>query len=228
MPEQLPNLRDVGGVPAAGGALVRTGMILRSAMPVAGDADPETVAWPPRLVIDLRSRTEAEDVHPLTSKGATVLSLPLLSALKPGAAPAADLAGLYRVMVDYADERLVRLVREVSRSDGPTLIHCAAGKDRTGVSVALLLRLAGVDREHVVADFLRSKDAQDAIAARLSRLPVQPDHRPLPRDFLAVPVKAIEGILDYWDDHDGGVEGWLVKAGAEADLANRLRTKLLT
>lgn len=227
MPELLPNLRDVGGVPAADGSVVKRGMVLRSAMPAVGDAAPDSISWPPRLVIDLRSPTETEDVHPLVSAGSTVLNLPLLSALKPGSAPAADLAGLYRVMVDYADERLLRLVHEVSDSDGPTLIHCAAGKDRTGVSVALLLRLVGVEREHVVSDFLRSKDAEAAISARLGRLPAQANHAPLPKDFLAVPVKAIEGILDYWDEHDGGTEGWLLKVGAEPGLADRLRSKLL-
>lgn len=227
MPEQLPNLRDVGGIPAADGAVVKQGMLLRSAMPAVGDVAPDSIVWPPRLVIDLRSPGETEGEHPLVGTGATVLNLPLLSALKPGSVPAEDLAGLYRVMVDYADDRLIQIVHEVSESDGPTLIHCAAGKDRTGVSVALLLRLSGVSREHVVADFLRSKEAEAAISARLGRLPALVNHAPLPKDFLAVPVKAIDGILDYWDGHDGGTEGWLAKAGADAGLADRLRSKLL-
>lgn len=227
MPEFLPNLRDVGGVPAVGGATVKHGMLLRSAMPAADDLAPQSIAWPPRVVIDLRSPGETEPEHPLVGIGAKVVNLPLLSALRPGSAPAEDLAGLYRVMVDYADHRLISLVHEVSESDGPTLIHCAAGKDRTGVSIALLLRLVGVQRDHVVADFLESKKAEDAITARLALLPVQKDHRPLPKDFLAVPVKAIEGILDYWDGHDGGTEGWLAKVGADADLVERLRSKLL-
>lgn len=227
MLESLPNLRDVGGVPAAGGFTVKRGMLLRSAMPAAGDAEPDSVTWPPRLVIDLRSSGEIADVHPLATDGTTVVNLPLLSALRPGAVPAEDLAGLYRVMIDYADHRLLELVRHVSESDGPTLIHCAAGKDRTGVSIALLLRLAGVEREHVVVDFLESKKAEAAISARLGRLPVHTNHPPLPKDFLAVPVKAIEAILDYWDEHDGGTEGWLVKVGAEPALADRLKSKLL-
>ncbi len=228
MAEYLPNLRDVGGLPAAEGAVIKHGMVLRSAMPAVGDLVPEPIAWPPRLVIDLRSPSETEPEHPLVSAGSTVINVPLLSALRPGAAPAEDLAGLYRVMVDYADHRLIELVREVSNSDGPTLIHCAAGKDRTGVSIALLLRLSGVAREHVIADFLASKDAEAAISERLGRLPIQDHGRTLPKDFLAVPVEAIEGILDYWDSHDGGTEGWFVGVGAEDDLADRLRTKLLT
>ena len=196
-------------------------------MPAVDDLDPESIAWPPRLVIDLRSPGETEPEHPLVARGSTVVNLPLLSALRPGAVPAEDLAGLYRVMVDYADQGLIRVLHEVAASDGPTLIHCAAGKDRTGVSIALILRLIGVEREHVVADFLESKHAEAAISARLGELPAQVNHRPLPKDFLAVPVKAIEGVIDYWDGHDGGTHGWLAKVGGEPELADHLRSKLL-
>lgn len=202
-------------------------MVLRSAMPAVGDQVPDPIVWPPQLVIDLRSPAESEDVHPLDSHAKRIINLPLLSALRPGAAPAEDLVGLYRVMVDFADHRLLELVREVSRAEGPTLIHCAAGKDRTGVSVALLLRLIGVERDHVVADYLASADAYDVVAARLQILPGNEHRATLPKAFFEVPVEAIESVLDYWDAHDGGAEGWLDKAGAENDLTERLRSTLL-
>ena len=227
MPEYVPNLRDIGGMPATDGTVVKHHMVLRSAMPATGDAVPAAIVWPPRLVIDLRSPGESEDVHPLDSHAARIVNLPLLSALRPGAAPAEDLAGLYRVMVDYADLRLLELVREVSAADGPTLIHCAAGKDRTGVSVALLLRLIGVEREHVIADYLASEHARAAIGARLQQVAGREHRATLPKEFFEVPVAAIEGVLNYWDAHDGGTEGWLSGVGAENSLVERLRTTLL-
>jgi protein-tyrosine phosphatase len=49
----------------------------------------------------------------------------------------------------------------------------------------------------------------------------------LPRAFFEVPVEAIESVLDYWDSHDGGTEGWLVGVGAENGLTDRLRSTLL-
>ena len=214
-------------MPATDGTVVKHHMVLRSAMPATGDAVPAAIAWPPRLVIDLRSPGESEDVHPLDSHAARIVNLPLLSALRPGAAPAEDLAGLYRVMVDYADLRLLELVREVSAADGPTLIHCAAGKDRTGVSVALLLRLIGVEREHVIADYLASEQARAAIGARLQLVAGREHRATLPKEFFEVPVAAIEGVLNYWDAHDGGTEGWLSGVGAENSLVERLRTTLL-
>lgn len=227
MPELLPNLRDVGGMPATGGAVVRHHMVLRSAMPQHDDLVPDGFTWPPRLVIDLRSPDESEFVHPLVEVSDRVINLPLLSALRPGAQPAQDLAGLYRVMLDYADQGLLDLVREVSKADGPTLIHCAAGKDRTGVSIALLLRLVGVERNAVVADYLATSDAFEAVAARLSRGPGNEHRETLPRQFFEVRLDAIESVLDFWDEQDGGTEGWLAAIGAESGLVDRLRSTLL-
>ena len=227
MPEYIPNLRDVGGMPTTDGAVVKHHMVLRSAMPATGDDVPAAIVWPPRLVIDLRSPHESEDIHPLDAHVARIISLPLLSALRPGAALAQDLAGLYRVMIDYADLSLLEIVREISIADGPTLIHCAAGKDRTGVSVALLLRLIGVEREHVIADYLASENARAAVSARLQQIAGREHRATLPKEFFDVPVEAIESVLDYWDDHDGGAEGWLAGVGAENNLVERLRNKLL-
>lgn len=227
MNEFVPNLRDLGGLPAVDGRVVRSNMILRSAMPNLGDLVPAPIDWPPRLVLDLRSPGEFIGGHPLSAVGARIVNLPLLSALRPNQAPVQDLAGLYRVMVDYAGALLLDLVREVSLATGPTLIHCAAGKDRTGVSVALLLRLLGVEREIVVADYLASTEAQTAIAARLQQVHGREDREPLPKAFLTVPVEAIEGVLDVWDAHDGGTRGWLAALGAEEQLVPRLRTMLL-
>lgn len=227
MPELLPNLRDVGGMPAVDGAVVKRHMVLRSAMPEHDDLVPEGFTWPPRLVIDLRSPGESDFVHPLVEISDRVINLPLLSALRPGAQPAQDLPGLYRVMLDYADQRLLELVREISKADGPTLIHCAAGKDRTGVSVALLLRLVGVERDAVVADYLATADAFEAVVSRLSQGPGSEHRETLPRQFFEVRLDAIESVLDFWDEHEGGTEGWLAGIGAESGLVDRLRSTLL-
>lgn len=214
-------------MPTTGGEVVKHHMVLRSAMPAARDRVPEPISWPPRLVIDLRSPGETEGDHPLDANGARVINLPLLSALRPGATPAEDLAGLYRVMIDYADLRLLELVREVSLAQGPTLIHCAAGKDRTGVSIALLLRLLGVERDFVVADYLASAEASAAISARLQDIPGRDHRETLPKEFFTVRVGAIESVLDHWDAQDGGTEGWLVAVGAENGLIERLKSTLL-
>jgi hypothetical protein len=219
MPVMVPNLRDIGGV-AADGRTVRTGQVLRSALPAVDDLVPEAIAWPPALVLDLRSAMELDQVHPLQFRAPQVVNLPLLSSLQPGASWPATLADLYLAMVRDARHLLVDLVGHIATEEGPTLIHCAAGKDRTGVAIALLLRLLGVEREAVIADYLLSRHAAAAIASRIGDS-LAPSH------FFDVPVEAIESVLDWWDTHDGGTEGWYLAAGGSCEDLSQLRKRLL-
>lgn len=223
----VPNLRDVGGMTTEDGSALLRGRLLRSAMPAARDTAPDGIVWPPALVIDLRSDAESEPIHPLARSGARIVNLPLLSALRPESAPWEDLDGLYLVLLDDASMYLVELVREVGNATGTTLIHCAAGKDRTGVSIALLLRLVGVPREAVLEDYLATAAAEQAIGARLRKIAGRRHRATLPPAFLAVSSDAIEGVLDVWDSHEGGVHGWFRSVGGDDSAVERLRRTLI-
>ena len=154
-------------------------------------------------------------------------NLPLLSSLRPEAHLDGTLISLYRAVLDAATPLLVDVVRAVADTEGAVLIHCAAGKDRTGISVALLMRLVGVDRATVMADYELTNDAIDAIDARLRVMSGNERRDDLPREYFHVVPAALEAVLDAWDEHPGGVEGWLIEAGGEPDLSGRLRSTLL-
>jgi protein-tyrosine phosphatase len=75
-----------------------------------------------------------------------------------------------RAYMSYLRRRpdsVVGSVRAIARAGGAVLVHCAAGKDRTGVVVALALDAAGVDRDTIVGDYLATRERIDAIIARL-------------------------------------------------------------
>ncbi|AWB91492.1 tyrosine-protein phosphatase [Aeromicrobium chenweiae] len=228
MPETTPNLRDVGGLVTADGRPLATGRVLRSAVPSARDVGPDGITWPPPVVIDLRSPGESEPIHPLAQTGVRVVNLPLLAALRPGARPIDSLQGLYLLMLEQSSMYLVELVREIGRAPGATLIHCAAGKDRTGVSIALLLRLVGVSRETVLDDYLLTADAEAAIMGRLRKGAGHRHRSTLPPSFAGVSPEAITAVLDHWDAHPEGVEGWFLEIGGTTDLLDRLRRTLLS
>jgi hypothetical protein len=79
--------------------------------------------------------------------------------------------GLRRVYRAYLDERghhLVTLARLVASSTIATLVHCAAGKDRTGVAVAMLLDAVGVERSAVVADYTATNDVLEHVVRTLA------------------------------------------------------------
>jgi protein-tyrosine phosphatase len=227
MAVHVPNLRDVGGVTTVDGHVVRDGLLLRSALPAADDLVPTDFAWPPSLVIDLRSPREVAESHPLDSLGARVINLPLLESLRPGAnhdAYDGTLAGLYRLVADAAPHLLVELVHEVAAAGGPVLVHCAAGKDRTGIAVALVLRLLGVDRDLVLADYILTEQASEAIDQRLNR---DEEVSGIPPSFYLVEPEALAAVMDVWDAHEHGVEGWFADAGGDVTLLERLRKRFL-
>lgn len=226
---RLANLRDV----AASAPALRPGALWRSAQPLAGDAVPAEVAgWPPRTVVDLRSAAELPGPHPLLAAGTAVRAVELLDIPVDPSALAQrrpTMLELYLSMLEPGTG-LVRAVAVVADEPGPALVHCAAGKDRTGLVVALVLRLLGVPPEAVLADFSLTTAAMPAVVARIASstpLPPGADVASIPREYLEAPLDALGAVLQRWDDHPGGAAGWAAARGGGDDLVARLRSRLL-
>jgi protein tyrosine/serine phosphatase len=200
------------------------------------------------VVIDLRTDVEVqlEGPGPMTEQSAVRIEH---RSLYPDSGHNTDLeAGTVRPWGSHADEEsredppVVRAymsylsrrpdsvagaLRAIARARGAVLVHCAAGKDRTGVVVALALDAAGVDREVIVADYLATGDRIEAIFDRLvssSTYRAELEGHD-PQAHAPVPG-AIERVLDLVDQRWGGSVAWLAANGlAGADL-DRLRFRL--
>ena len=230
----LVNLRDLGGLPTDDGASTRAGVVYRSDAPHAGDRDPEGVAqWPPRAVIDLRDTVEQGDQgHPLAPVS-TVHRVPLLEDVRDrdgGGSAGLTLSDLYDLMVLGVPKKLVEVFRIVLDTEGPVLIHCAAGKDRTGVASALLLRAAGVRADAIVADYVRTDPNMQLVLKRLDVAPVTPpgvDDESV-NELISAPAEAIERVLSRLETFDGGAAGFLRAHGVTADEVRRWQERFLS
>ncbi len=236
----LRNLRDVGDIPTASGGRVPCGRLYRSDAPIPDDPEPSLRPWPPRTVVDLRSPGEAATPrHPLASETTRVVSVPLFRDLDPARmakgedVELGDLPTIYRGLVRASARNLTRIVEVVALSPAPVLLHCAAGKDRTGVSTAVTLAAVGVRPEAIVADYLRTQESLDGLLERLAlgwsdaqretmlrRLTVE---RP---DLMLAPAAAIEAVLGALEDWPGGTTGWLLDHGLAPAALDTLRRRL--
>jgi len=117
-------------------------------------------------------------------------------------------------------DSIVASIRTIANAPKAVLVHCAAGKDRTGVVVALALDAAGVDRGAIASDYLATTQRIDAIMARLLSSPTYRSELEGhdPRTHAPVPG-TIERVLDIVDQDLGGSAGWLSIHGlSDADL----------
>jgi protein-tyrosine phosphatase len=225
----LCNARDLGGLPTEDGRTTRTGVLYRSDAPLPGDPPPAGIgAWPPRTVLDLRStRERAAAPHPLAVGKTVVVPVALIEDSRGAGAAAPALpsgtelgrwfVALYRRWLREHPVQIAEAVTAAVRADAPVLVHCAAGRDRTGVVTALLLRAAGVRRDAVVADYRRTEANQALIADRHALAAGFPGGRAALAG-LRTP-EAIEQVLDVVDGHAEGAVGWLRAHGAsDTDL----------
>ena len=142
--------------------------------------------------------------------------------------PADSVCGHYLGYLEDRPDEVVAALRSIARSEGAVLVHCAAGKDRTGVVVALALTAAGVLPDAVIADYAATGERLGAVLDRLRGSPTYASdidskpaesHRPRPETMAA--------FLAELGSRYGGVARWLTSHGFSGDDLRLLRARLL-
>ncbi len=137
-------------------------------------------------------------------------------------------SGVYLGYLDDRGDSVVAALRLVAHSPGATLVHCAAGKDRTGVVVAMALAAVGVPPDQIVDDYARSADRIEQIFARLAASSTYAhDLKDAYIDRHTPRGTTMQHMLEALDEQYGGASAWLRAHGwSDADDA-ALRRKLL-
>jgi protein-tyrosine phosphatase len=222
------NFRDVGGYPVEGGGSVRWRTLFRSdalhQLDSAGVAALTGLGL--RTVIDLRTQLEVD--HAPSPMSARATHVPVLTGDFQGVP--LELGPLYRYFIDECGEQIAAAIAELCGEDVmPALVHCSAGKDRTGVVVALILAVLGVPDELIAADYALSSENLD------------PDHTPAigrlrastglgeeeTRTLLSSPPALILEALGRVRAATGSAEGYLMAHGLAGSRLARLRSALI-
>ena len=228
------NLRELGGY-RAGDATVRWGKLYRSdALHALTPLGQQTIAdLGIRLLIDLRSDEEALS-QPTALPDVRIVRASILDSAQPAVRSDRPytLEAVYDAMVDDRAVQLVAAVTHIARSGSePVLVHCTAGKDRTGLVVALALLAAGVHRDDVVADFALTERYLagpwvDVMLAKMAEV-----GHPVDEDMLALigtsPAALLERIIDRWEAEWGSPLGYLKAHGFTDEDHAALRATLL-
>lgn len=229
------NFRDIGGYTTESGQTVRWRRVFRSdAIHALTDEDMQQIRpLGIRTILDLRSQRERDatgtgSIHDVP--GIRVVHIPF-GRLGEEADPnyvQPSLPDLYSGIVAEASQSIGTVLNTLAEPDAqPAVIHCAAGKDRTGVSIAVLLGILGVPRETILEDYgLTGENYSEWFGRQPDEVRARFSH--IPPELLRVDVAAMNDTLDIIERTAGSYEAFARQSGTtEASIA-RLRETLLT
>ncbi len=233
------NFRDVGGYqvvrarqPAGPWPRLRWRRLFRSdALNDLSAADVALLTGDLRIttVVDLRTGYERQrDARrPLELTDVETVHAPLLTERNVAAVekPGLTLAERYVWMLELAGEPLVHAITAVARAPGAVIVHCAAGKDRTGLIIASILGALGVGDEDIVADYALTTDNLEGIGQRLRRR--SESYGAATGAVMDAPAGAMREVLTSLRDKHGSVGGFLHWAGVCPPVIDELETTLV-
>jgi protein-tyrosine phosphatase len=209
------NVRDLGGLPTESGQATRFGEVVRAdEIPRLSEQGWRAVQeYGISVAIDLRGPFDERDGRP-PDLPIRVVKIPI----DPRAVPAAfrweSMADAYRSLLEAYPAAFARAVETIGREREPVVVHCAGGRDRTGLAVALLLRLAGVDAETIAADHALSDESWAPYHPMWFAEAANEDERAR-RRRIAVPAgRTMVEVLAAVERRYGGPEQYLLEAGA--------------
>ena len=185
----LRNTRDLGGLPTVDGRRIAAGKLLRSGnLRPATPEDLDVLSDRVALIVDLRTAQECSEEPDPAIPGVEYLHLPVIEQLAAGVTREKSSESLFEMLAKNPDmaqqfmrdnyiefvtapfslaqyRRFVELL--LVPREKAVLWHCSAGKDRTGFAAALILELLGVDRDTIMADYLKTNECQKDDLLRL-------------------------------------------------------------
>jgi protein tyrosine/serine phosphatase len=222
------NVRDLGGLSCGAISLQRGRLVRASIIGTLTAAGREAMrAHGIRTVIDLRGDDEVADTPSPYRDGMTYLRIPFTSARIMALHIAAHGGTLPEELRGIAvpGGGLAEAVGALAEAEPGIVLHCTAGRDRTGIVVAAVLAAIGVPDEEIVADYVASDDALNEEYQRFKA--ANPDRAADVDEGIAKRAWVMEQVLATLRDAFGGGAAYLRSAGVRGEDLDAIRAKLL-
>ncbi|MEU7641131.1 tyrosine-protein phosphatase [Streptomyces sp. NPDC039016] len=252
---EVRNFRDVGGLPTVDGRRIRHGRLYRSGhLAHATEADTTFLAGLGlHTIFDFRNASDIKLEGPdVTLPGVRNVNIPLtdpadgaefwtmvrdgeldqLRVMLGDGKAAGRMAHTYREIITTRTSDHSRVLHALAEDSMPALMHCAAGKDRAGLSIAVTLLAVGVERDAIEADYLQSNDPSRRYKVRRSNhsaAGMSPEVMELLSPLFGADIDYLTAAFDAIDETWGSAETYLAD-GLKLSPATRerLRDRLLT
>lgn len=235
----LLNVRDLGGHATEDGGETRFGRIVRAdTVRRLSDAGWRALReYGIKTIVDLRTDEELE-ADPPADLPVEAVHVPFFgedpavfreveAAAKQAPDDAVATRSVYLIFLERFQANVAGAIAAIADApEGGVVVHCMGGKDRTGLTTAFLLRIAGVGVEDIAADYALSEErlrprheawlAEAETAAERERL----------RRISVTPAAAMVGVLEDLERRYGGVERYLRAGGAPEAIGEHIRTRL--
>lgn len=239
----LLNARDLGGHPTEDGDETRFGSIVRadSVRQLSDEGWEALVDYGVKTVVDLRANEELE-ADPPAELPVEVRHVPFMetdrsdwqkvegeldAAVKAAPDVASATRDVYLIFLEHYASNVAAAVRAVADApEGGVVVHCAGGKDRTGLLTAFLLHIAGVGTDEIARDYALSEERLRTRHEEWLAKAQSEEERERVRRMSQTPADSMKGVFGELERRYGSVEGFLRHAGLTDDELARARSRL--
>jgi protein-tyrosine phosphatase len=239
----LLNVRDLGGHPTEDGGETRFGSIVRadSVRQLSDEGWEALVDYGVKTVVDLRADEELE-ADPPAELPVEVLHVPFMetntgewkaiegeldAAVKAAPDVATATRDVYLIFLEHFNRNVAAAVRAVADApEGGVVIHCAGGKDRTGLLTAFLLHLAGVGTDEIAQDYALSEERLRTRHEEWLAKAQSDEERERVKRMSQTPADSMKGVFEELERRYGSVDEFLRRGGLTDDELARARARL--
>jgi hypothetical protein len=220
------NVRDLGGLPLADGGETAYRVVVRADwLPGLTELGRQAlVGYGVSLIVDLRPEREHEE------DGVNPLPVPVVNqGMDPRPIPAAwdwrSMREAYLALVDHYSGQLARALTLLGQAEPPAAIHCAGGRDRTGIACGMALWLAGVEPDTIAADHAQSDESWGPYNAEWLAAAPDEQERERRRRISQPAGRTLAEVLEVIERREG-IRELVVRAGADEAALDQLVARL--